>query len=1439
MKLSSFSVSFCPDRRVDRPRCIGARWVIRALTLAAALTAVLARGATPKPVISYSPASDVLTLGVAITTISPTNTGGVATAWSISPSLPQGLAFSNASGQISGTPEVLQVATKYTVGATNAGGTGSTTLKLAVVAVAPTLSYNPDSATFTKGTAITPLVPTTGGGPVVTWSIKPALSAGLNFDTATGSISGTPTALKAATVYSVKATNTGGNATASLTFTVVDLPPAIAYAPASYTYAVGKAIKTISPTSTGGAVVSWSVSPALPAGLALSATSGKITGTPTAASPTTGYTVRAENTGGTATASLTLTVLDQAPAFSYIPATYAFTINTPIPTLSPVSTGGPVASWSISPALGAGLTLDPASGQITGTPTVAKARTSYTVKATNVVGSATTTLAITINDLPPAIGYPVTTFLFTKGQAISPIIPTSSGGAIGSWSVGPALPAGLALNAGTGQITGTPGAVAATLLYTVTASNGVGSAQVGLTITVNDIPPIFSYNPASYTLTKGQAAGPITPTNTGGTVVTWSIAPALPAGLALDPSTGAVSGTPTAFTPATQYTVTGTNSGGTATASFFLAVLDQPVTPTVGLATFLSAGKAGLGASTQDQGQGMIYTWTLTGGTLTAGQGTPSITFTAGGPGTLTAAVKVSNALGSASGSATATVVPMPIARLAIPSSVHPGDSWMQAGLPVQSGMSYLWTETDGTAGGNITSGQGTNAIAFSVGMTAGTFQIQADVQNQAGDSASASATVTVQNGTWLVENGGLAGPEASGTLTVLADGRLLLAGGMSTGSGINAEIFDPATLAWFPTGPMTTVRSGHTATLLQDGTVLVAGGSGTAAGQTSEVFDPATGLWTATAGSMVMARTSHTATLLTDGTVLVAGGSGTAGQISELYNPVTGLWAVTAGTMTTSRYGHTASLLADGTVLVAGGEDTHVSMAPLTLTSCEIYNPVTGSWTTASDMIEKRERHTAVTLADGRVLAISGTYNDYHPWTFVTNSSEIYDPATNTWTLTTGSLTVGREGFPAIRLQDGRVLVAGGLGFLRRNPMGGYILGPIGDAEAFDPTTGQWTVLASLNLVRDFQGGALLPDGTALILGGVSGSIGLASSERFDPGAGTWSFWPAAQGTARWAHTSTLLGDGSLLVAGGSGTGNPALASSEIYDPVGRAWRPTAGPLNTGRYGHSSTLMSDGTVLAAGGYTSPGGATASVEIYSPVTGTWNGSAPAMETARYNHTATWLADGRVLVVGGDTSGSACEIYDPSGGMWSATASLNTARTGHSAVLLKTGTVLVVGGAGAGSSALATCEVFDPVAGTWSYTGSLGTPRTGQTATLLTNGAVLVTGGLTDQEVPAGSELYDPTTATWSATLGAPIQARDGHSAVLLQDGTVLVAGGEGNNGLVPIAERYDPTTGQWSSAGLLNSGRISPTLQQLPDGTVVLAFGYYADTVTEIFLPSP
>ena len=364
-------------------------------------------------------------------------------------------------------------------------------------------------------------------------------------------------------------------------------------------------------------------------------------------------------------------------------------------------------------------------------------------------------------------------------------------------------------------------------------------------------------------------------------------------------------------------------------------------------------------------------------------------------------------------------------------------------------------------------------------------------------------------------------------------------------------------------------------------------------------------------------------------------------------------------------------------------------------LQSAETYDPVTGTWSPATNMGNIRYGHTATLLLNGRVLVVGG-------WTgsAYLSGAEIYDPATNTWTSTSNSMTTSRYVHNATLLSDGRVLVTGGYNMLT----GG---GSLNSAEIYDPATG--------------------PNGT-------------------------WSETTFLS-AARHYHTATLLPNSKVLVSGGS-SNTACLDSAELYDPIAKTWTPTSNNLNAVRALHSASLLPNGKVLVTGGYNSLSPSQSpldSAEVFHTGIRALQSSTASLPVPIGQPSSTLLPDGRVLSTGGYNGISALdgvEIYNYAEGVWNITGSLTNGRYYHQATLLSDGKVLVSGGANGGTS-LDSAELYDPGAGTWSETGSLISTRSEHTATLLPNGKVLVAGGYLDylNDVRSSAELYDPTAGT--------------------------------------------------------------------------------------------
>ena len=180
-------------------------------------------------------------------------------------------------------------------------------------------------------------------------------------------------------------------------------PANLAYATTTATWTVGSAITADVPSSTGGAISSYAVSPGLPAGLALDPKTGVISGTPTAVSPRATFVVTASNAAGSVTTSLLITVNDRAPEGLTYSGELVCTRGVACALAAPAHEGGAVVGFGVSPALPAGLSIDEATGALSGTPTVVAAAADYTVTATNSGGSSTASVKVTVLQAPAVL----------------------------------------------------------------------------------------------------------------------------------------------------------------------------------------------------------------------------------------------------------------------------------------------------------------------------------------------------------------------------------------------------------------------------------------------------------------------------------------------------------------------------------------------------------------------------------------------------------------------------------------------------------------------------------------------------------------------------------------------------------------------------------------------------------------------------------------------------------------------------------------------------------------------------------------------------------------------------------------------------------------------------------------------------------------------------
>lgn len=345
------------------------------------------------------------------------------------------------------------------------------------------LVYPQTTIAATIGQAIANNTPTVTGT-VTSYSVSPTLPPGLSLNATTGTLSGTPTSATPQATYTITATNSAGSTTATVSIVVNPPPPTnLVYPQTTIAATVGQSIATDTPTVTG-TVTSFTVSPALPAGLSLNASTGAISGTPTAVTAQATYTITAANSAGSTTATVQIAVNLAPPTNLVYPQTIIAAITGQAITTDTPTVSGTVTSYTVSPALPAGLSLNSTTGAISGTPTSATAQATYTITAANPAGSTTATVQITVSLAPPTnLAYPQPTIAATITRTIPTDTPTVTG-TVTTYTVSPALPAGLSLDASTGAVSGTPTSITSQATYTVTATNSAGSTTATLTITV-------------------------------------------------------------------------------------------------------------------------------------------------------------------------------------------------------------------------------------------------------------------------------------------------------------------------------------------------------------------------------------------------------------------------------------------------------------------------------------------------------------------------------------------------------------------------------------------------------------------------------------------------------------------------------------------------------------------------------------------------------------------------------------------------------------------------------------------------------------------------------------------------------------------------------------------------------------------------------------------
>jgi len=528
-------------------------------------------------------------------------TGGVGTyTYVINPALPQGLSFTTATGLISGTPIEITSLVSYTVNVNDQGQ--STSPGIFKMAIAEPLATNlaipvKSIPTNFSAAAFAP-VTATGGFSTLTYAISPALSTGISINSSTGYISGTPTASKNATSYTVTVTDSKPTPqTSSKTFqltvsrssisTILSIPVKV--------MTVGVTTSSFAPiTAIGGeGTLFYSISPTLPTGLSFSTSTGVISGVPTVGIEQATFDVTVSDVfSQSSTKSFVLDINDPLGLVVRVAVPVKNLIkDAKVVPFSPVvaSGGYGVPSYTVAPPLPQGLSFNSRTGKLTGTPIVLMSTSTYVVTVSD---QSTQVFNRSFNlsvKQAPALTSAITSgtvSAYTYYNTVN-VIPVTGSGGYGNltYTVSPGLPAGLNFESGTGRLFGTAISTATGIYTVLVKDQAEQSSQKNFTLNVTKLALTATRAVPSLTIDQWYPLlVPVIPiTATGGVPpLKYTVSPSLPAGLTYSSTTGAVSGTPSTAISTTTFTVTVVDATTVTTTSSSFNLKVNSISPQTG-----------------------------------------------------------------------------------------------------------------------------------------------------------------------------------------------------------------------------------------------------------------------------------------------------------------------------------------------------------------------------------------------------------------------------------------------------------------------------------------------------------------------------------------------------------------------------------------------------------------------------------------------------------------------------------------------------------------------------------------------------------------------------------------------------------------------------------------------------------------------------------------
>lgn len=365
--------------------------------------------------------------------------------------------------------------------------------------------------------------------------------------------------------------------------------------------------------------------------------------------------------------------------------------------------------------------------------------------------------------------------------------------------------------------------------------------------------------------------------------------------------------------------------------------------------------------------------------------------------------------------------------------------------------------------------------------------------------------------------------------------------------------------------------------------------------------------------------------------TLTVTNLAGSSTAFTSRITVTTGTIAATANNSSVDRYASSTSVkLANGKVLVFGNFTSFTTVT-------DLFDPSTNSFTRVGDMNQGRGSASGILLSNGKVLAIGGAY--YTGSAYASRqSSELFDPATNTWT-TSGNLITARRGHFAVRLANGNVLVGGGV-----SGSNTYL----SSVELYDVSTGTFSAKTSMPAARGSTNAALLPNGNVIVMGGYNPTNGhMATAVVYNVALNSWSTLSSQMNSPHSDGSAVVeLADGRILIGGGWNGGN-GVSTIDIFNPSTNTFAAASGlpSFSFGRGGLTAHQLSSGLVAFFGGSSGVGQIANTIVLFDPTNNKMTTEVNTLRWWRYQHSSALLDDGRVLVVGGNSPNtSTADLY---------------------------------------------------------------------------------------------------------------------------------------------------------------------------------------------------